>query len=88
MVRCILHAPLPSSLYAFYESKSIFFVKDIEVIIKFAQMEMGCGQIERFTSLFENVITNFPKRTDVWSVYIDQLIKSKQFELTRYHHYG
>lgn len=52
--------------------------------MKFAQMEMRWGEHERFTSLFENIINNFPKRTDVWSVYIDQLTKDEKYEAARY----
>jgi len=52
--------------------------------MKFAQMELAGGNMERFTTLFENVMSNFPKRTDVWSVYIDQLIKSEHYEHARY----
>lgn len=46
-------------------------------------MEMECGEVDRFVSLFENILSNFPKRTDVWSVYIDQLVKAGQIETTR-----
>lgn len=53
------------------------------MIIKFAVMEIKDGEFERFTSLFENVIGNFPKRTDVWSVYIDQLVKYEKYDSAR-----
>eukprot|EP00958_Prasinococcus_capsulatus_P013529 scaffold1399_cov410-Prasinococcus_capsulatus_cf.AAC.8 len=33
------------------------------------------GSPERARSLFEGLVANFPKRTDLWSVYLDQEIK-------------
>lgn len=53
------------------------------MIVKFAQMEVKYGELDRCVSLFENILTNFPKRTDVWSIYVDQLIKAKQYESAR-----
>ncbi|XP_067935135.1 protein RRP5 homolog [Watersipora subatra] len=63
--------------------KSLPVKQHIEVITKFAVMELKEGDFERFTALFENVISNFPKRTDVWSVYVDQLIKFEKHETAR-----
>lgn len=51
--------------------------------MKFAQMELKDGHMDRFVSLFENVLTNFPKRNDVWSVYADQLIKYEHYDSAR-----
>ncbi|KAI1297139.1 Protein RRP5 -like protein [Halotydeus destructor] len=47
----------------------------IDVISKFAQMEFKTGEAERGKTLFESMLINYPKRTDLWSIYIDMLIK-------------
>ncbi|XP_051002694.1 protein RRP5 homolog [Acomys russatus] len=47
----------------------------VDVISKFAQLEFQLGDAERAKAIFENTLSTYPKRTDVWSVYIDMLIK-------------
>ncbi|KAG8523597.1 Protein RRP5 [Galemys pyrenaicus] len=47
----------------------------VDVIAKFAQLEFQLGDAERAKAIFENTLTTYPKRTDVWSVYIDMVIK-------------
>ncbi|XP_062957884.1 protein RRP5 homolog isoform X2 [Cynocephalus volans] len=47
----------------------------VDVIAKFAQLEFQLGDAERAKAIFENMLSIYPKRTDVWSVYIDMTIK-------------
>ncbi|KAM7072820.1 protein RRP5 homolog isoform 1-T1 [Molossus nigricans] len=47
----------------------------VDVISKFAQLEFQLGDVERAKAIFENTLSTYPKRTDVWSVYIDMTIK-------------
>ncbi|KAM4852440.1 protein RRP5 homolog [Thomomys bottae] len=47
----------------------------VDVIAKFAQLEFQLGDAERAKAIFENMLSTYPKRTDVWSVYIDMVIK-------------
>uniref|UniRef100_A0A8C6W9K4 Protein RRP5 homolog n=1 Tax=Nannospalax galili TaxID=1026970 RepID=A0A8C6W9K4_NANGA len=47
----------------------------VDVIAKFAQLEFKLGDAERAKAIFENMLSTYPKRTDVWSVYIDMTIK-------------
>lgn len=47
----------------------------MDVISKFAQLEFQLGDAERGKAIFESILSTYPKRTDVWSVYIDMLIK-------------
>lgn len=47
----------------------------VDVIAKFAQLEFQLGDVERAKAIFENTLSTYPKRTDVWSVYIDMTIK-------------
>jgi len=50
---------------------------------KFGQFEFQYGESERGKQIFENIISNFPKRTDQWNVYIDLVIKNKEFQFAR-----
>ena len=50
---------------------------------KFAQYEFQFGESERGKQIFENIISNFPKRTDQWNVYIDLVIKNKEIDFAR-----
>lgn len=47
----------------------------IEIVRKFGQLEFSEGDPEQGRSLFEGLITDAPKRIDLWNVYIDQEIK-------------
>lgn len=42
------------------------------------------GEPQRGSTIFESVLKNYPKRTDVWSVYIDMSIKEGDLEQVRY----
>jgi rRNA biogenesis protein RRP5 len=43
----------------------------VAVIMKFAQLEYKYGSSERGRTVFESLVGNFPKRLDLWSVYLD-----------------
>ncbi|NP_001122095.1 programmed cell death 11 L homeolog [Xenopus laevis] len=47
----------------------------VDVISKFAQLEFQLGDTERAKALFESTLSSYPKRTDLWSVYIDMMVK-------------
>lgn len=47
--------------------------KHVKVITKTALMEFREGSSERGRSLLEALLANHPRRTDLWSVYIDQV---------------
>ncbi|KAG7754039.1 hypothetical protein KL911_002515 [Ogataea haglerorum] len=47
----------------------------VEVVKKFAQLEFSKGDSEHGRSLFEGLLSDVPKRIDLWNVYIDQEIK-------------
>lgn len=47
----------------------------VDVIAKFAQLEFRYGDSERGRTMFDKVLTSYPKRTDLWSVFIDLMIK-------------
>ncbi|XP_019411265.1 PREDICTED: protein RRP5 homolog [Crocodylus porosus] len=47
----------------------------VDVISKFAQLEFQFGDPDHAKALFESTLSSYPKRTDIWSIYIDMLIK-------------
>eukprot|EP00475_Leptophrys_vorax_P027567 TRINITY_DN3930_c0_g2_i2.p1 TRINITY_DN3930_c0_g2~~TRINITY_DN3930_c0_g2_i2.p1 ORF type:complete len:323 (-),score=87.40 TRINITY_DN3930_c0_g2_i2:69-1037(-) len=57
--------------------------KHVKVTVKFALLEYKHGNVERARTLFDGVLDNFPKRTDLWSVYIDQELKVSEQEYIR-----
>ena len=59
------------------------FSSDVDIIVKFSQLEFKFGEVERGKTMFENVLSNYPKRTDIWSVYLDMMIKNEDLEATR-----
>ena len=56
---------------------------DIDLISRFAQLEMKFGQLERGKTLFDTMMMSYPKRTDLWLVYIDTLTKVGDIESAR-----
>lgn len=55
--------------------KSLPSREHIVLITKFAQMEFKYGDAERGQSMFNSILDNYPKRTDLWIVYVDILTK-------------
>uniref|UniRef100_A0A7N8YQG1 Protein RRP5 homolog n=1 Tax=Mastacembelus armatus TaxID=205130 RepID=A0A7N8YQG1_9TELE len=49
--------------------------ESVDVIAKFAQLEFRYGDAEKGRVMFDKVLTSYPKRTDLWSVFIDLMIK-------------
>lgn len=56
---------------------------DVETISKFAQMEFKHGEPERGRTIFEGLLSSYPKRIDIWSVYVDMEIKAGDQEIIR-----
>ncbi|CAH1783995.1 unnamed protein product [Owenia fusiformis] len=55
----------------------------VEVISKFAQLEFKFGEPERGKTMFENLVANYPKRIDLWFVYMDMMTKLNEPEAVR-----
>ncbi|KAK9086007.1 hypothetical protein Sjap_026418 [Stephania japonica] len=49
--------------------------KHIKFISKTAILMFKCGMPDRGRSMFEEVLREYPKRTDLWSIYLDQEIR-------------
>ena len=54
--------------------KLIFF-PDVDIISKFAQLEFKHGEPERGRTMFESLVSTYPRRVDLWAVYTDMMIK-------------
>ncbi|PRP78641.1 hypothetical protein PROFUN_08639 [Planoprotostelium fungivorum] len=57
--------------------------KHVETISRYAQLEYKHGTVERARTVFEGVLSNFPKRSDVWNVYLDKEIQVGDIQYTR-----
>ncbi|XP_044173478.1 protein RRP5 homolog [Acropora millepora] len=57
--------------------------KHIDTIVQFALLEFKHGEPQRGQTMFESILTNYPKRSDLWSVYLDMMIKQGDSEPVR-----
>ncbi|KAJ3021566.1 Protein RRP5 [Thoreauomyces humboldtii] len=57
--------------------------KHVKTICKFAQMEFKYGEPERGRTIFEGIMSNYPKRIDLWSVYLDMETRNGDVAITR-----
>merc|ERR1712150_199951 len=63
--------------------KSLPKAQHIDVLSKYAQNEFIYGAVERGKTLFENILSSYPRRSDVWSLYVDMLVKVNDIDLAR-----
>uniref|UniRef100_W5KDC8 Programmed cell death 11 n=1 Tax=Astyanax mexicanus TaxID=7994 RepID=W5KDC8_ASTMX len=49
--------------------------KDVDLITKFARLEFQYGSKDRGKAMLDKVLSSYPKRTDLWSVFIDLMVK-------------
>ena len=57
--------------------------KHVEVLSKFAQLEFKFGTAERGRTVFDGILSSYPKRVDIWSVYLDMELKNAEHEPTK-----
>lgn len=57
--------------------------KHLKVISQTALLEFRLGSAERGRGLFESILRNYPRRLDIWSMYIDQEVKLRDQQRTR-----
>jgi hypothetical protein len=57
--------------------------KHVKVLVQTALLEVREGAVERGRTMFESILRNYPRRTDIWSTYIDQEIKQGDPDRTR-----
>lgn len=63
--------------------KSLLPHKHVEVILQFAIAEFENGYYEQGRVVFEDLISSYPKRSDLWNVYVDKEIKYKHYAHAR-----
>lgn len=49
--------------------------KHLPVILKYGQLMFENGELEKARTIFEGILANYPKRMDLWNVYLDKEIK-------------
>jgi rRNA biogenesis protein RRP5 len=47
----------------------------VRVLSKFATMEFRGGSAERGRTMFDSLVASYPKKTDLWSIYLDQELR-------------
>ncbi|KAJ8754493.1 hypothetical protein K2173_005654 [Erythroxylum novogranatense] len=57
--------------------------KHIKFISQTAILEFKCGVPDRGRSMFEGILREYPKRTDLWSIYLDQEIRIGDVDVIR-----
>ena len=57
--------------------------KHVEVISKYAMAEFEYGSPDRGRVVFEDLLSSYPKRTDLWNLYVDKEIKHGCFSQAR-----
>lgn len=57
--------------------------KHAEIMSKFAQLEYEYGSAERARTLFDGIIAKYPKRLDLFYVYVDKEVKFGTFPTAR-----
>uniref|UniRef100_A0A1A9WLS2 S1 motif domain-containing protein n=1 Tax=Glossina brevipalpis TaxID=37001 RepID=A0A1A9WLS2_9MUSC len=55
----------------------------VNTIVMFANLNHKHGQNEMAQTLLDQVITSYPKRVDVWSQYVDMLVKENLIDCAR-----
>lgn len=55
--------------------KSLHKTEQVQLKSRFAQVEFRFGDVERGKTIFENLLSDNPKRTDLWRVYADMIKK-------------
>lgn len=55
----------------------------VNLMARFAIMENKFGDKERAQTLFEQILSSYPKRVDIWSCYVDSLVKSNDIDIAR-----
>ncbi|KAH7476596.1 rRNA biogenesis protein RRP5 [Phytophthora ramorum] len=63
--------------------KSLTAHKHLPVILKYGQLLYEHGELDKARTIFEGILANYPKRMDLWNVYLDKEIKFGDVALVR-----
>ncbi|KAF7804182.1 rRNA biogenesis protein RRP5 [Senna tora] len=72
-----IHSAVSRALLSLLRHKHIKFISQTAIL------EFKAGVPDRGRSLFEGILREYPKRTDLWSVYLDQEIQLKDSDVIR-----
>ena len=71
-------------LWFSYHFITIFIIIiDVTIILKFAQFEFKYGDIERGRTMFDSLLSSYPRRVDLWCVYLDMMIQTNDITTVR-----
>uniref|UniRef100_A0A7S2H4N6 S1 motif domain-containing protein n=2 Tax=Octactis speculum TaxID=3111310 RepID=A0A7S2H4N6_9STRA len=63
--------------------KSLPKHKHVYVVSQLAQFEFAIGSVERGRTVFEGLLSSYPKRVDLWNVYVDKEVKAGNIPAAR-----
>nr|CAH7737780.1 unnamed protein product [Callosobruchus chinensis] len=64
--------------------KSILDKKtQMEIIVRFAVMEFKHGEEEHGAAIFETILSSEPRKVNIWTTYVDQLVKKGKIDQAR-----
>nr|KAF7435982.1 hypothetical protein H0235_004173 [Vespula pensylvanica] len=63
--------------------QSLPLSEHVSIMLRFANLENQFGEKERSQTLFEQILSSYPKRVDIWSSYVDSLVKSEEIFIAR-----
>ncbi|CAI5732479.1 unnamed protein product [Hyaloperonospora brassicae] len=63
--------------------KSLASHKHLPVILKYGQLLYEQAELDKARTIFEGILANYPKRMDLWNVYLDKEIKFGDVALVR-----
>ena len=58
----------------------------VAMISKYGMLEFKYGNPENGRTMFEGIVSNYPKRMDIWSIYMDMELKYGQGNVTQARH--
>lgn len=62
----------------------VIYFTDVNTIVKFATLSNKHNHSDYAHALLEQVLTSYPKRVDIWTTYVDMLVKANEIVLARY----
>ena len=63
--------------------KSLTKKQHVDITNQFAQFEFKYREMEKGCTLFENLMSSYPRKVDIWSVYVNMLTKKGEMDKVR-----
>nr|XP_015835283.1 PREDICTED: protein RRP5 homolog isoform X2 [Tribolium castaneum] len=57
--------------------------RQFDLIVKFGIMEFQLGELDQAVANFETILDTYPSKVNIWIIYVDQLVRKKNFEAAR-----